>query len=244
MMATGFFITGTDTHVGKTVTAAAIISILRDAGIDAVPMKPIQTGCPKQNGELVPEDIEFILKSTGLTPSAAELKHMCPVRFESACSPHLAAERAGETISFGQIITAFHELASEHDVVVVEGAGGVLVPLVAGLTMLDLMKEFGLPVIVVTHPHLGTLNHTLLSLRELERSRLVVRGVVLTEKQPATWGYIEEDNRKTMEELSGIPVLGRIPFIPELADASDPHPLFAPDLLAQMPSADKLLSPG
>lgn len=243
-MATGLFITGTDTDIGKTVAAAAILSILRGAGRDAVPMKPIQTGCCRRGDETIPEDIEFVLKATGLKPSANELERMCPVRFESACSPHLAAEKAGETISFGRIIAAFHELAAEHEVVVVEGAGGLLVPIVAGLTMLDLMVEMALPVILVTHPHLGTLNHTLLSLRELERSRLVVRGTVLVDSRPAAWGYIEEDNRKTIEELSGVPILGRIPFMPDLADASDTQPLFDPDLLSEMPPADKLLSPG
>jgi len=242
-MSNGFFITGTDTDIGKTVAAAAILSILRTAGRDAVPMKPIQTGCGKRGDELVPEDLEFILKATGLTPPPEDIKRMCPVRLESACSPHLAAQRANETISFGQILTALHELVATHELVIGEGAGGLLVPLVAGLTMLDLMAEIGLPVILVARPGLGTLNHTLLSLRELERSRLAVRGTVLVETQPTTWGYIEEDNRKTIEELSGVPVLGHIPFIPDLADASDPKPFFTPDRLSDMPSAEKLLSP-
>lgn len=242
-MSTGFFITGTDTGIGKTVASAAILSILRNSGMDAVPMKPIQTGCSKRGNDLVPDDIEFVLSAVGLTPSAEDLRRMCPLRFESVCSPHLAAAKAGETISFGQALTGFHELAAAHDAVIVEGAGGILVPLVAGLTMLDLMMEFGLPVILVTRPGLGTINHTLLSLRELERSRMVVAGTVIVETQPTEWGYIEEDNRKTIEELSGVPVLGRIPFMPELAGAADPQELFTPDRLSEMPSAKKLLSP-
>ena len=125
----GIFITGTDTGVGKTMVAAALLTLLRQCGVDAVPMKPVQTGCIRRGHELIAPDLDFCLRMAGLKPQIEEQDWMCPCCFAPACSPHLAARLARRPIQLRRIVTAFHNLAARHDVVLAEGAGGVLAPI-------------------------------------------------------------------------------------------------------------------
>ncbi len=212
------FVTGTDTGVGKTVVCAALLTLLRSksVGLDAVPMKPVQTGCVRRHGQLVAPDLDFCLQMSGLAVSAAERHRMAPYCFAKACSPHLAAARAGRHIVLRRIMESFRELAREHDAVIVEGAGGLLVPLNEKETMLDLAKALALPVLLVARPGLGTLNHTLLSLRELERARLKVAGVVFNAAQRERWGEIEDNNIATVARRGRVRVLGCLPHMPRL----------------------------
>ena len=212
----GLFITGTDTGVGKTVVTAALLTLLRARGVDAVPMKPVQTGCRRVRGGLHAPDLDFVLRMAGLHPPVEELSWMCPYRFAPACSPHLAARRAHADIRLGRIRDGFRRLGRRHAAVLVEGAGGVLVPLDARHTMLDLMQDLGLPVVLVARPGLGTLNHTLLSLAALRGAGLRIAGVLLVDTQPRRWGTIERDNAATIARLGRVPVLGRLPYLAEL----------------------------
>jgi dethiobiotin synthetase len=213
----GIFVTGTDTGVGKTVVTAAIAAVLRAAGLDAVPMKPVQTVGRRRGGRLVSPDLELSLRLLNITPSARDRRSMVPYCFRPACSPHLAAADAGVTIDTDRILAAYRDLARRHDRVVVEGAGGVLVPIGDGRFMADLIVQLGLPVVLVARPGLGTLNHTFLSLRELARAGVPVLGVVFSAATPGTWGRIEADNQCTIADLGGVRVLGRVPFHPRLA---------------------------
>ncbi len=210
------FITGTDTDLGKTVVAAALLAIWRAVKLDIVPMKPIQTGCPEEAGKLISTDLRFCLKMAAMTELDAEYEMMEVYKFKHACSPHLAAAQAGMQIDFPPIIQAMQELQSRHDGVIVEGAGGVMVPIAGNLTMLDLMQALALPVILVTRPELGTINHTLLSLDQLRRAKLRVLGVIICQSQSMEWGMIEQNNLETIERLGKIKVLGRLPFMPGL----------------------------
>jgi len=213
----GLFITGTDTDVGKTVAAAAILALLRGRGTDAAPMKPVQTGGVLSEGQWRSPDLDFCLRMAGLQPDPETYQHMAPYVFEPACSPHLAAAGSGRRISIESIAEAFDHVRAGHECVVVEGAGGIMVPMDEHTTMLDLMAKLGLPVVLVARPALGTLNHTLLSLRELRRAELPVLGVVFCETQPTTWGEIERDNWRTIERLGETRILGRIPYLDALA---------------------------
>ncbi len=236
----GFFITGTDTDAGKTVAAAAVLVSMRAAGIDAVPMKPVQTGgrldrrpgsalsstAPVRsdgraggwpNPELQSPDLAFCLRMAELRPDAEELQDMVPYIYEPACSPHLAAAKTGREISLDRILEAFHSLLRKHDRVVVEGAGGLLVPLTGDKTMIDLMAMLGLPVILVARPGLGAINHTLLSIRELERSGLTLHGIIFCDAKGSGWGEIEENNAETIARMGKARVLGRIPYMAELS---------------------------
>lgn len=208
----GVFVTGTDTGVGKTVVTATLVAALRRRGIDAVPVKPIQTGCEDGPGGLAAPDLEFALTRNGLDPERSEQDLMCPCRFRDPCSPHLAAGRENVRISIDRIVHASRRLAERHQAIVVEGAGGILVPITEEETMADLMAALGLPVVLVARPTLGTLNHTLLSLAELSRRTLCVGGLVFNRPEPGPRGYIEDDNRATLARLGGVPVLADLPF--------------------------------
>jgi len=218
----GLFITGTDTGVGKTVATAALLALLRARGVDAVPMKPVQTGCRRARGGWRAPDLERVLRLAGLRPPAAEQAWMCPYRFGPACSPHLAARLARRPIQLRRIRAGFRQLSRRRDAVLVEGAGGVLVPLGGRRTMLDLMAALGLPVVLVARPGLGTLNHTLLSLAALRAARLRVAGVLLVDTAPRAWGRLERDNAATLARLGRVPVLGRLPFLAGLDGAGAP----------------------
>jgi len=235
----GIFVTGTDTDVGKTVVTAALVSLFRSGGIDAVPMKPVQTGCiPKADGWVV-VDLEFCLDKANLAPSLAERRLMAPYCFEPACSPHLAAARACETISISRIADDFSALKAGHGFVIVEGAGGVLVPINSKETMLDVMVRLSLPVLLVARPWLGTINHTLLSLRELALGGVPVLGVIFNDSRARTQDEIMRDNRLTIERFGHAPVLAHLPFIQEIEAKS--HKDFLDAYSAHLPSAKDLL---
>ncbi len=197
----GFFITGTDTGVGKTMVTASLLAVLRAAGIAAAPFKPIQTGAIRdQDGRLRSPDLECCLNAVALNP-------------EPACSPHLAAEQAGAAIDRGHARKIFDKLSGFYEFILAEGAGGVLAPISRSMTMLDLMKELGLPVLLVARSGLGTLNHTLLSLAAIRDAGMDVAGVVINDANPAEWGAIEHDNPGIIERLGGTRIIGRIPHI-------------------------------
>ena len=207
------FITGTDTGVGKTVVAAGLLAAARARGIDAAPMKPVQTGCARNR---TAPDLDFCLGAARFKPPFHERVWMCPYRFIPACSPHLAARLARKRIRIEKIAASFNRLASLHEAVIVEGAGGVLAPIDEKNTMADIMKALKLPVILVARAGLGTLNHTFLSLRELRRARLQILGVALVEAAPGQWGVIEKDNVRMIEKGGGVPILARLPHMRRL----------------------------
>jgi len=179
-------------------------------------MKPVQSGCESRNGDLYAPDLIFILDINGIEASPEESHLMCPCTLELPCSPHLAAERAGREIETGPIVESYHRLAERHEMIIVEGAGGLLVPVNAKIMMIDLIKMLNLPVILVARPGLGTLNHTLLSLRELRRQNIAVTGVAFCETEPAAGDYIEEDNKKTVARLGNVTILGTLPHIADM----------------------------
>lgn len=211
------FITGTDTDVGKTFVTAGIVSGFVNSGVSAVPAKPVQTGCV--NG--IAEDLEFSLRTAGLSFTEPVLSRLCPLGFTPACSPHLAAELADYSISLSEMVSGLHDLQSDFECVVAEGAGGIYVPLGSGETMLDLMVQLGWPVVLVSSNKLGTINHTLLSLSALQRAGLEVTGVVVNHTAPPS-SLFSSSNIRAIREYGGVKILGKIPFSPD----SFPHKSF------------------
>jgi dethiobiotin synthetase len=210
----GVLVTGTDTGVGKTWIAAGILRRLRAAGVDAVPMKPVQTGATRDaSGRLAAPDLEAVLAAAGLAPDAAEGEDLCPYRYEPACSPHLAARLAGRPIDLARIVAGAGRLSARHQAVVVEGAGGVRVPLGPGTTLLELAAALALPALVVARAGVGTLNHVLLTLDALRRADVAVAGVVLNEtaREERVSARIRDDNARTIEEVGGARVVARVP---------------------------------
>ncbi len=208
----GIFITGTGTGVGKTVVTAGIVRWLRGRGVDAVPVKPVQTGGLSKKSGLAAPDLDFCLAAAGIKVPDATMSLMSPYIFAPACSPHLAGRIKGEYPKLAHIQTCVEALSSICDMVIVEGAGGVLVPLDEQATMLDLMKLLGFPVVLVAHTGLGTINHSLLSIRTLKSAGIEVLGVVFNEVAPGRLedDFIKTDNIDTIARLGDVHVLGNI----------------------------------
>jgi dethiobiotin synthetase len=187
MSARRFFVTGTDTGVGKTVVSALLC-----AALDAIYWKPIQTGTREG------ADRPTVMRLAGLSRArtAAEA-----YRFAPPVSPHLAARRAGVRIDLRKI--KLPRMAAGESLIA-EGAGGALVPINESQLMTDLMRHLGLPVLLVTRTTLGTINHTLLSLAALRAARLDVRGVIMV-------GKANRDNRDAIERYGGAAVIGLVP---------------------------------
>lgn len=216
----GLFVTGTDTGVGKTLVSAALLRALRATGVDAVPMKPIQTGCRRRQEGWSAPDLEASLRGSGMTASASERVLMAPYCFGPACSPHLAAQAVGQRISLRKIRSAFDRLARIREFVVVEGAGGVLVPLDSRRTMLDLIVALELPALLVARPGLGTINHTLLSINELRRAGVRVLGVAINRTVAGRSRWIERNNCATIERMGRVPVVADLRFGESVAGAA------------------------
>ena len=155
-MGRGIFVTGTDTGVGKTLVTAGIVRWLRNQGIDAAPMKPVQTGGERRGDRLVATDLEFALSAANMQLSDDEIRLMSPYVYEPACSPHLAGKMAGRYVEPSVVKNCADRLLTQHEAIVVEGAGGIEVPLNESDTMLDLMVMLGYPVVLVSRFGLST----------------------------------------------------------------------------------------
>jgi len=209
----GLAVIGTDTGVGKTMLTALLCLAARQAGMDWVPMKPVQTGGIRlPDGRLTAPDLDWVLKILGWVPSPQDLIRMNPYVLDYAASPHLSAELGGITIERSRILQAYQELAAGHAGVVVEGAGGLLVPLGRDWMLADLLVDLQLPVVVVARAGLGTLNHTLLTLEALRTRGLTVAGVVLNQLIPQIPEAIETDNVRVLKEMGKVSVWGTMPY--------------------------------
>ncbi len=218
----GLFITGTGTDVGKTVVTAGLLRRLRRSGVDAAVMKPFQTGCTRDaSGCWVAPDLEFSLSVSGWKPMQEERADLCVYAYGPACSPHLAARMAGESPSLEKVTAAAERLLTRHEVVLAEGAGGIMVPINEQQSMLDLMVALNWPVLLVSRGGLGTINETLLSLSALRSARLVCAGVVLCDTARCEKDFIYRDNPDAISTFGDVPVLGHVPYLgPELDDAA------------------------
>jgi dethiobiotin synthetase len=193
----GLFVTGTGTGVGKTIVSAALLAAMREAGEPVRAYKPVVTGLSEPSGEW-PPDHELLAAAAGMDP-----KDVAPLRFGPAVSPHLAAALAGERIDIATLIE--HAVASAGDTLIVEGVGGLLVPLADDFTVRDLAVELALPVLIAAQPGLGTINHTLLTIEAARAVGLNVAAVVLT-PWPSAPSEMELSNRETIARLGEVEV--------------------------------------
>ena len=226
-MAQGFFITGTDTGVGKTIIAAALVRVARHLGFSAVGMKPIETGCTKagssrqhaghRDNTLIPQDGKLLRKISGTDES---LDLIAPVRFEHPLAPMPASEMEGISVDIAKIRDAFSTLVSRYSVVIIEGIGGILVPITKDYSVLDLAKDFSLPVIVVARPGLGTINHTLLTVRCALKERIPVAGVIVNYSLPAERTLAEQTNPQVLAQICPVPVVGIFPHMKNITGKS------------------------
>jgi len=191
-MSAGFFITGTDTNVGKTVLSALLV-----AALDALYWKPIQTGASEDT------DRRSVIRWAGVCD-----KRTLPecYLFDPPVSPHLAAAACGTTIDLARLRASF---APSKVPVIVEGAGGILAPINDKQTMLDVAGTLRMPLIVATRTVVGTINHTTLTVNAIRDAGLHVAGVVMI-------GDESKDNERSIEHFAAVPIVGRIPFLPAI----------------------------
>lgn len=177
----GFFITGTDTGVGKTLISTALINALRGQGLRVSGMKPVASGCIDNGYGLRNEDADQLLEAANVS---ADYDLICPYRFMPPIAPHIAAQQEGIDIRIDYIMQCYQKLQSCADVVVVEGVGGWQVPISEDQFMSDLAVETGLPVIIVVGVRLGCINHALLTVDSVLASGLAVAGWVFNQIDP------------------------------------------------------------
>jgi dethiobiotin synthetase len=207
-MTKGFFITGTDTGVGKTVVAGGLIGSLKERGVSVCGMKPVESGCPEEEGVLMPRDGIFLRQMSGVRE---DIRDITPYRLRHPLAPSVAAELEQVKIDPVRIMEAFGRLRKRYTSVVVEGVGGLMVPVKGDYFVLDMAGDFGLPVVVVASPFLGTINHTLLTVEAALQRRLAVAGVVLNYHDPPTGSLAEKTNPQVLKRLLPVPLLGVLP---------------------------------
>jgi dethiobiotin synthetase len=203
----GLFVTGTDTGVGKTIVTAALAIALRQRGLRVGVMKPAESGCPLEQGQLLPQDALFLKEMSGC---AAPLELINPYRLAPALTPALAAEHEGVVIDLDHIRDCYDQLAATHDIVLVEGAGGLLAPLTDRFSMRDLAVRLELPLLIVARNVLGVINHTALTIT-VARQTSIVLGVVLNNSAPIAQAA-EQSSAAALRRWGDAPLLGQFPY--------------------------------
>ena len=203
----GIFITGTDTGVGKTVVCAGLALALREQGLKVGVMKPIATGCYGPDQRLISQDAVYLLE-------AAENEYPAltsPARFRNPLSPNVAALLEKKEVDLKHVHRSYTELQKHYDFIIVEGIGGLLVPIVKDYFVANLIREFELPVVIVARPGLGTINHTLLTVDAALVRGFEIRGVIFNRVPTVNFSIADITNPKIIQDLTGIPVLGSLP---------------------------------
>ncbi|MCW9088724.1 MAG: dethiobiotin synthase [Gammaproteobacteria bacterium] len=206
----GFFITGTDTEVGKTWCSLGLIDRLQQQGHTVAAMKPVASGCAPTAAGLRNDDA---LKLQAQASVALAYETINPYAFEPAIAPHIAAELAGQRIELSTIVTSYRRLAAEAEISVVEGVGGWRVPLNDAQTVADLAGAIGLPVILVVGLRLGCINHALLTAESIRASGCTLAGWIANSVEPRM--AQQEDNVHAIAERIGAPLLGLVPHLPQ-----------------------------
>jgi len=207
------FVTGIDTGVGKTVFTCALARALHLAGINVGVMKPFATGLPRA-GQYKSEDVELLIKSSGVS-DPQELVN--PYFFEIPASPYMAAKKLEKTIDVDVVLSGFERLQSAHDVVLVEGIGGIMTPILKDYFVADLIKDLNLDSILVTSTKIGSVNHTLLTLDACKKYGIRIAGLVISEVDS---GYSVNDLESDLVSLSGVDVICKIPHVSGIESAS------------------------
>ncbi len=219
-MGKGIFITGTDTGVGKTVFACGLAGYLRELGYCVGVMKPAETGCEERDGKLHPDDAVHLKNASGC---AEPIEKICPYRLPEPLAPSVAADRAGVKIDIDHLLSVYAEISARHDIVLVEGAGGLMVPILPSYTYADLARVMKLPTVVVAANKLGVINHLLLTLEHASCKRLTTIGYMLN-RLSSEFSLAADTNREALLGLTAVPCLGEMTFI-EAGDRQENFPI-------------------
>jgi len=235
-MADGVFITGTDTEVGKTLIASGLVVALQDQGIDVGVMKPLESGAPCFESTPIPRDAFYLKEIAGVQDDLGRINPYC---FQAPLAPGVAAEKEEVEVDLQHIKGAYEELKGHHQFMVVEGAGGLLVPIAKGVLLPELIKLLGLPLLVVARASLGTINHTLLTLSYCQREGLDVKGLIINKSTPDA-DPAEDSNPQVITQVSGVPFFGTFPFLRDYAGVKGNRDFLA-QIFTQHIDIEKLL---
>ena len=199
----GIFITGTGTSVGKTVVAAGFAHVLKSSGKDVGVMKPIATGGVRS------DDAEFLAKAAGVSD---DLNLINPVCLKPPLAPWVASKRTKIPIDLNKVWRAYRTLSDKHSFMIVEGIGGLMVPICKNFFVADMIKRLKLPIVIVSSQVLGTINHTLLTVRVAKYYKIKILGIVMNNISGLKDGILKETNPRAIEDLCKVKIIGKLPF--------------------------------
>ncbi|MGQ0605601.1 MAG: dethiobiotin synthase [Candidatus Nitrosotenuis sp.] len=209
-----FFVTGTDTGVGKTVFTCGLAQLLHDSGINVGVMKPFATGIPQKNG-FQSEDVSLLVKYSGVSDPENMIN---PYFFAIPSSPYTAARKMEKTIDIDIVLSSFEKLQSLHDVVLVEGIGGIMTPILKDYSIIDLIKDLNLSTMVVASSQIGTINHTLLTVEACKKYGVHMSGLIIN--NIGADSYDMHDLEADLVSLSGVDVITNIPHLDNIEKIS------------------------
>ena len=215
-MAKGIFIVGTDTDAGKTIVTAGLMHIMRSNGYNATYFKAALSGAYEVGNELIPGDTKIVSEVSDLKE---DYENITPYVYKTSVSPHLAAKLENNPINLDLIKEKFDSLKEKYDYIIAEGSGGIICPLIADergfYTLENLIKDLNMSVIIVARAGLGTINHTVLTVKYIESLGINIKGIIIN-------NYIENflcnDNIKMIEKITKVPVIGKLENIEDIND--------------------------
>jgi len=232
------FVTATDTETGKTAVASALAALLRQRGRNVGVMKPFASGCSEADGKLISADGLCLARAAG-AGDPHEL--ICPIRLRHPLAPMAAAELAGRELDLSVVRAAVDRLAASHDCLIVEGIGGIMVPITPHWTVADFAAELNAPVVIVARAGLGTINHSLLTVDAVRSRGLDVAAVLLNSPVESAGGLADETNPGVIARLCGVPVLGPLPYCGGVSTGTGELGGL-PDMLAALAGVDELMA--
>ncbi|MFH1394611.1 MAG: dethiobiotin synthase [Candidatus Omnitrophota bacterium] len=202
------FVAGTDTGAGKTLVTGMLARMWAENGIKTVTQKWVQTGCKTESAEDIYTHMELMKTDKDLDPENRRV----PYRFKFPASPHLAAHIENKTVETNLIKESFFSLQKQFEMILIEGTGGVMVPLNEDKLIIDVVKELNLPVLVVAENRLGAINQTLLTIEVLKTRNIRIVGTIFNQVSEKENEIILKDNMQIVEKMSGIKVLGKLDY--------------------------------
>lgn len=212
-MRTGLFITGTDTGVGKSVVTAGLALALKKRGLNVGFMKPVSAGCPVLDGEVVSTDVRYLRDVTGVRDDP-EL--VSPYRLKAAAAPSIASRLEDAHVDLSYIVDQYFQLTLLHEITLVEGVGGLMVPLNSNELVSDLVLQLGLELVIVARPGLGTINHTLMTVHTAKMMGIPVAGIIINGFGKDRIGLPERTSPDEIEHFCNTPVLGILPWMKDV----------------------------
>ena len=207
------FITGTDTDVGKTYITAGLAITLRKMGVDVGVMKPFAAGIAQKKG-FKSEDVEILSNAAKISDPETLLN---PQFFPISASPYTAWKKLKIKPKIPLILSSFKKLSQNHKMILVEGMGGTMTPILKDYYVVNLIKNMKIPTVIVTRSKVGTVNHTLMTVMMCQKYKIPIKGIIINNFDN---GYPINQLKKDLENLTGIKVLGSIPFIKDMSDKS------------------------